>query len=145
MTIDAQRVAELLGGERTLKSNVRTVDELRRLVEGGLPTRTLQLVVQRVAGKGRLAREIKFQIVPRTTLQRRKTRLSVRESEHVERLARMTVLAEVVWENPELAHEFLTSAQPQLGGERPVDLARGDLGTRQVEQLLQRIEYALPA
>ena len=40
--------------------------------------------------------------------------------------------------------EFLLSAQPQLDGERPVDLARSDLGARQVEQLLMKLEYALP-
>ncbi len=66
-------------------------------------------------------------------------------SERLERLARMTVLAEEVWEDAELAHEFLTSPQPQLGGARPTDLARTDLGTRQVEELLNRIEYSLPA
>jgi uncharacterized protein (DUF2384 family) len=56
----------------------------------------------------------------------------------------MTALAEEVWEDPALAHEFLSSAQPQLGGERPVDLARNDLGTRQVEDLLWKLEYSLP-
>jgi uncharacterized protein (DUF2384 family) len=33
-------------------------------------------------------------------------------SERLERLARMTALAEKVWEDPKLAHEFLTSPQP---------------------------------
>ncbi|HEY0151127.1 MAG TPA: antitoxin Xre/MbcA/ParS toxin-binding domain-containing protein [Longimicrobium sp.] len=28
--------------------------------------------------------------------------------------------------------------------ERPIDLARTDLGAREVEELLMRIEYALP-
>jgi uncharacterized protein (DUF2384 family) len=32
-----------------------------------------------------------------------------------------------------------------LGGERPLDLARTDLGARQVEELLMKLEYALPA
>ncbi|HSL82600.1 MAG TPA: MbcA/ParS/Xre antitoxin family protein [Thermoanaerobaculia bacterium] len=66
-------------------------------------------------------------------------------SERLERLARMTALAEEVWEDAELAHEFLTSPQPQLGGASPADLARSDLGTRQVEELLRRIEHSLLA
>jgi uncharacterized protein (DUF2384 family) len=49
-----------------------------------------------------------------------------------------------VWEEPALAHEFLMSEQPQLDDERPVDLARSDLGTRQVEELLLRLEYSIP-
>jgi uncharacterized protein (DUF2384 family) len=54
-------------------------------------------------------------------------------------------MAESVWEDKALAREFLTSPQPQLGGARPVELARSDLGSRQVEQLLNGLEYALPA
>ena len=63
----------------------------------------------------------------------------------MERLARMTALTEEVWEDPDLAHEFLTSPQPQLGGRRPVELADSDLETRQVEEILYRLEYSLPA
>jgi uncharacterized protein (DUF2384 family) len=57
----------------------------------------------------------------------------------------MTALAEDTWEDRALAREFLTSPQPQLDGDRPVDLARSDLGTRQVEEILRAIEYGLPA
>jgi len=66
------------------------------------------------------------------------------ESKRLQRLARITALAEEVWDVPALAHEFLTSPQPQLGGERPVDLARNELGTRQVEGLLFKLEHSLP-
>ena len=78
-------------------------------------------------------------------MRRPSTRLTPEESERLERLARLAALAEHVWEDAALAHEFLVSPQPQLGGERPVDLARSDLGAREVEALLHRIEYALPA
>jgi putative toxin-antitoxin system antitoxin component (TIGR02293 family) len=145
VTIKASAVARVLGGERTLHRKVRTVDELREAVEGGLTIEALEKTVRRVLGKGRAATELKHRIVPKTTLQRRRGRLSVAESERLERLARMTALAEEVWESPELAHEFLTSPQPQLGGECPVDLARSDLGTREVEELLFKLEYSLPA
>ena len=142
--IDAPQIARLLGGERTLKRTVTTVDELREAVELGLPVASLRRVVRRVAGGASEEAELTNRLVPRTTLQRRKQRLSPRESEHLERLARMTALAEHVWEDAEHAHEFLTSSQPQLGGRRPVDLASSDLGTRQVEELLMKIEHALP-
>lgn len=65
-------------------------------------------------------------------------------SERLKRLAPMTAQAEEVWGDAALAHEFLTSVQPQLGGERPMDLTYSDLGARQVERLLMKIEYALP-
>jgi putative toxin-antitoxin system antitoxin component (TIGR02293 family) len=60
-----------------------------------------------------------------------------------ERLARIKRLARRVWEDAELAEEFLTSVQPQLGG-RPVDLIQDEAGARRVEALLMRIEHALP-
>ncbi len=145
MTIKAAEVAEILGGQATLKRRVRSVEDLREAVEAGLPIESLELTVRRVATSPRAAAELTHQIVPRTTLKRIRKRLNAQQSERLERLARMTALAEEVWEDRELAQEFLTSAQPGLGGMRPVDLARSDLGTRQVEQLLLRIEYSLPA
>jgi putative toxin-antitoxin system antitoxin component (TIGR02293 family) len=98
-----------------------------------------------VAGETRKATEIKHRVVPKTTLQRRSHRLSTEESVRLERLARLTALAEQVWEDPDLAHEFLMGSQPQLGGQKPVDLIRTDLGTRSVEDLLWSLEYSLPA
>lgn len=144
MTVNAPEVARVLGGERTLHRRVRTVDDLRAAVEKGLTIAALEWAVQRAVGAGPAATELKHRIVPKTTLQRRRGRLSFEESERLERLARMTALAEEVWEAPELAREFLTSPQPQLGDERPVDLARSDLGTREVEDLLFKLEYSLP-
>ena len=61
-----------------------------------------------------------------------------------ERLARITVLAEQVWEDADLAREFLTSPQPQLGGKQPVELCRTERGAREVEDLLRRLEWSLP-
>lgn len=143
MSIKAQSVAEIMGGERMLGRSVRSVSELREAVESGLPVKALDLVARHVSRNDRDAAELKYRIVPKTTLHRRQ-RLTADESQRLERLARMAALAEEVWENDDLAHEFLTSAQPQLNGERPVDLARSDLGTREVEELLYRLEYSLP-
>lgn len=144
MTIKAPDVARILGGERTLHRRVRTLAELRAAVEAGLPLEALERTVRHVAGEGAEATELKHGIVPKTTLQRRRERLSIEESQRLERLARMVALAEEVWADADAAHEFLTSPQPQLGDERPTDLARSDLGTRQVEELLYRLEYSLP-
>ena len=144
MTIKPPAVARILGGERVLRRRIRTMAELRAAVGSGLPTEALEHAVHHLAGDSPAAAELRYAIVPKTTLQRRGARLSLGESERLERLARIAALAEEVWEDGALAREFLTSAQPQLGGERPVDLARSDLGAREVEQLLYAIEYALP-
>lgn len=144
MAVDLSAVTQVLGGRRTLKRHIRTTAELAAAVEAGLPRASLDIVVRRVAGEGAQATQLKYRIVPKTTLQRRSGRLSLEESERLERLARLTALAEQVWERPDLAHEFMVSHQPQLGGERPVDLVRTELGVRQVEDLLWSLEYSLP-
>jgi putative toxin-antitoxin system antitoxin component (TIGR02293 family) len=142
--VGAPGVARLLGGARVLGRRIRSTRDLRLAVENGLPVAALDAVIGHVAADRFLAASLKYAIVPKTTLHRRE-RLTTEEGERLERLARMTALAEQVWEDAGQAREFLTQPQPQLGDERPVDLARTDLGTREVEALLYRIEYALPA
>ncbi|HET6765690.1 MAG TPA: antitoxin Xre/MbcA/ParS toxin-binding domain-containing protein [Longimicrobiaceae bacterium] len=139
MTISADLVAAVMGVR-----DVTSLSQLRSAVERGLPLAALDRVARHVAGKGGDVAAIKHSIVPRTTLARR-TRLTREESERLERLARIIGMAESVWEDSGLAHEFLHSVQPALGGERPIDLARSDLGAREVEALLMKLEYGLPA
>jgi putative toxin-antitoxin system antitoxin component (TIGR02293 family) len=142
--VNAPAVAKILGGSSVLHRRVRSLADLRQAVEDGLPVDALERAVAHFGLEPAMASAIKYHIVPKTTLQRR-TRLTLEESERLERLARITALAEQVWESPQLARQFLLGPQPQLGDERPVDLARTDLGTREVEQLLMQIEHALPA
>ncbi len=140
MTGRVSETVRIMGGERVLGRRVRVMDDLRRAVDAGLPVQALNEVTRHLGGP-----ELRYRIVPKATLHRRKTKLSPAESERVERLARIIALAEYVWEDAALAREFLLGSQGSLGGERPVDLARSDLGARQVEELLWQMEYSLPA
>ena len=140
MAVGAARIASILGGEKTLGRRVRTLDDLRRMVEDGLPLESLTRLVDRVAEPA-----LRYRVVPKATLHRRRRHLSLEESERLERLARVTALAEDTWEDDDLAHEFLRSPQPQLGNARPLDLARSELGARQIEELLMKLEFGLPA
>jgi putative toxin-antitoxin system antitoxin component (TIGR02293 family) len=144
MTIKASDVARILGGKRVLRRRVRSVNDLREVVEAGLPVESLRRAVEAAAGEGRDANELLHGIVPKTTLLRRHRLLNVEESQRLERLARVVALANEVWEDPERSREFLFGVQPSLGGTRPVDLARSELGARQVEELLYQMEYSLP-
>ena len=144
MAVAAQRIASILGGEKTLGRRIRTLDDLRRLVEEGLPVESLARVVDRVSEPAGAA-ELRYRIVPKATLHRRRQHLSLEESERLERLARITALAEDTWEDDDLAHEFLRSPQPQLGDARPRHLVRTEVGARQVEDLLMKLEFGLPA
>ena len=41
------------------------------------------------------------------------------------------------------ATEWLTTAQPALGGAVPIDLAKSEVGAREVERLLGRLEHGV--
>ena len=144
MTANIERVAFILGGPATLGGVITNLHDLRLRVEEGLPMESLDAVARHVAVTERQVAVIKYGIVPRTTLARRR-RLTLVESERLERLARIMALAEYVWEDFGNALEFLHSEQKSLGGARPIDLARSELGAREVEELLMKMEYALPA
>ncbi|MBI4545238.1 MAG: DUF2384 domain-containing protein [Gemmatimonadetes bacterium] len=132
-----------MGGEKVLRHRVSSLADLQAVVSEGLPVRALDETVQRVAGRSRTAAVLKDRLVPRATRARR-TRLKLRESERVERLARLMALAEQVWEDEEDARAFLRQPHAMLDGKTPLEMAETELGARRVELLLARLEYSLP-
>ncbi|UCC48954.1 MAG: DUF2384 domain-containing protein [Gemmatimonadota bacterium] len=123
---------------------MRTIDDLRETVQAGLPLSALDHVADYIAESRRDASRIKDWIVSWASRYRRK-RLKAAKSERLERIARVVALAEHVWESKHDAHEFLTTPQPRLADRAPLELARSELGARQLEDLLMQLEYSLPA
>jgi len=83
--------------------------------------------------------------ISKATLHRRKAggRLAPAESDRVVRFARLMGKAVEVMESEENARQWLTSPQFGLGGAIPLDYARTEVGAREVEDLLGRIEYGV--
>jgi putative toxin-antitoxin system antitoxin component (TIGR02293 family) len=81
----------------------------------------------------------------RATFHRRKVagRLTADESDKVVRFAQLLGLANKVLENEDDARRWLTSPQFGLGGAVPLNYARTEVGAREVENLLTRIEYGV--
>ncbi len=81
--------------------------------------------------------------VSKATLHRRKAgqRLGPAESERIVRFARLMGKAMEVMESAENARHWLNSPQLGLGGAAPLEYARTEIGAREVEDLLSRIEY----
>ena len=67
--------------------------------------------------------------------------LSPVESDRIYRFARVVALAEDVFEDGVDALEWLKSPQHGLGGCIPFDMLQTDAGSREVEELLNRIDY----
>lgn len=81
----------------------------------------------------------------RATLHRRKNagRLDAAESDRVVRFARLLGKAASVMESLEAGRRWLASPQVGLGGAVPLEYAQTEVGSREVEDLLGRIEYGV--
>src|SRR6266446_3932985 len=83
--------------------------------------------------------------ISRSTLQRRKAagRLSPDESDKVMRLSRLLEHATNVFGDIEKARTWLKFPQRGLGGAVPLDYAETEVGAREVDNLLGRIDYSV--
>jgi putative toxin-antitoxin system antitoxin component (TIGR02293 family) len=145
-------VASILGGEKELGQKIRNPIEFDALIKKGMPSR----VMHHLKKEFNLTDEVLALIIGaslRTIARRRKTgetgrttseeRLSPVESDRLYRFARIIALADEVFENRKDALEWLNSIQHGLGGAVPFKMLQTDAGTREVEELLIRIEYGV--
>ena len=81
----------------------------------------------------------------RATLHRRKLqgKIDREESEKLVRYRSLLKKAEEVFGDAENAREWLTHPQRGLGNAVPLEFAKSELGAREVENLLGRIEYGV--
>jgi putative toxin-antitoxin system antitoxin component (TIGR02293 family) len=81
----------------------------------------------------------------RATLHRRKIqgKIDKEESEKLVRYQRLRAKAEDVFGDAVSAREWLTHPQAGLGNAVPLDFAGTEIGAREVENLLGRIEYGV--
>ena len=138
--VEPQFVAEILG----LEGSIHTIDELEMAISEGLPKRALERLSSRLHSDHRVASAYKFKIVPLATWKRRHKRLSVGESERTERLARVLAAAEYVWDDRNLAREWMNKPHRELSNKTPLQVAQTELGARRVEELLNKIFFGLP-
>jgi len=117
--------------------------EVIEVINRGLPIGELEYLRSRLdVPIDRLTQNIGLS---RATFHRRKAagRLTSDESDKVVRFAQLLGLANRVLENEDDARRWLTSPQFGLGGAVPLNYARTEVGAREVEDLLNRIEYGV--
>jgi putative toxin-antitoxin system antitoxin component (TIGR02293 family) len=142
--IRPESIAEVMGGSAILGRRVKSIGDLEKTIALGLPKRALRTTVERVYLSTGDRRRAMFRVVPEATFKRR-TRLSHDESERTERLARVIAAAEYTWGDRQDAREWLIKPHPELGKRTPLETAMSELGARRVEELLDRLFYAVPA
>lgn len=121
-----------------------TTAKLVEVLQVGLPFQELQDLQTRLAVPAeKLAPMLG---ISKATFHRRKgdaSKLPPAVSDRVVRYARLLGQAYKVFEDRETAKQWLKAPQFGLGGAVPLDYARTEIGAREVENLLGRIEFGV--
>jgi putative toxin-antitoxin system antitoxin component (TIGR02293 family) len=135
-------IVDALGGQEVGGRPVRSPEDLNEWIRRGLPFDSLGKVMERFE-LNRDEVSSALDLPPRTLARRKQERrLSPNESDRLFRLVRIaTQAAEVLGE--EKGKRWLHTANRALGGVTPLELLDTDLGARQVEEVLGRIEHGV--
>jgi putative toxin-antitoxin system antitoxin component (TIGR02293 family) len=130
-------------GKKTPSVKVKHSSDLIRQIQKGLRfseletlQNSLEMPFEQLAAKLSISR---------STLQRRKAagRLSPDESDKVMRFSRLLEHATNVFGDTDKARAWLKHPQYGLGGAVPLDYAETEIGAREVDNLLGRIDYGV--
>jgi putative toxin-antitoxin system antitoxin component (TIGR02293 family) len=136
-------IVEVLGGWKILKRSVSTQDQLREAVRAGLPYASLVAVMGEL-GLARTEAADAIHLPPRTVARRKKEqKLQADESDRLVRLARLAAQGADALGDKEKAATWLRRPNRALGGKIPLELLDSDIGVRQVEEVLGRIEHGV--
>jgi len=137
-------LVEALGGATVFRGRaVPTSIELRERIKRGLPYRSLESVRVRLQLSVPEAASV-LHMPARTLARRRQTRkLDADESDRLYRVARVAAQAFAVFGTEEKAATWLRRPNRALSDEVPLLLLDTDVGVRQVEDVLGRIEHGV--
>ena len=138
------QVSDLLGGRKVL-GRLSEANDLLRAVRGGLPYASLEVLTRKLGlDAGAVGAVVG---IPERTLARRKheRHLSPVESDRLYRLAYITHVASAVLGGVGAARNWLVQSNRSLGGVVPMSMLDTDIGCRQVEEALVRLNYGLYA
>lgn len=146
MSISAYKIAEALGGVKSLGKRVLTMRDLEIVVADGLPKSALDILEDGFVAHlpESSANEMRFRIVPRATY-KRVDRFNLQTSETIERIARLYAMSLVAFADPSPATRFMMRPHPELENRSPFETALTELGGRAVEEVIERGLHGLPA
>ena len=144
--MSATVVARKLGGRKVLRRDIRSELELAALVREGLPSASLDIVLEDMSSW--VGAALVYDIVGRRRTLERKTGgkdalLKPSESDRLARLVRLVVRAEEAIGDPDRAHRWLLEGNRALGDHVPLHLLDSDAGALAVERVLGRIEHGV--
>jgi putative toxin-antitoxin system antitoxin component (TIGR02293 family) len=142
---DAARIADALGGEAVIGRRLTNQFEFMAAVREGL---AVGVVDRLVDDRYLTSAEVDLHVIPRKTLSHRRNstgRLTREQSDRVVRAAAVVTTAEETFGSRERAGAWLRRPSRALAGSAPIDLIDTDIGAREVEDLLVRIDHGIAA
>lgn len=130
-------------GHPLLKEQDLSITQVIGAIEKGLPVTMFEKITKELNLPGKeLARIIR---IPKSTLAMRKKRgrFSFEESERLFRIQRLLSKAVDVFGDVKMARKWLREKAYGLGDVTPLEFAKTEVGAREVENLLGRIEYGV--
>ena len=140
---ETRKMVALLGGAKVFPGKIKNSKDFQEALRAGFPYASFEALVAALELSSRDLAQIVGLAV--RTLARRKTSqmLSPIESDRLYRVARATLQASTVLGSLAKGRAWLHNANQALGGESPVGLLDTEIGERQVEELLNRINYGI--
>jgi putative toxin-antitoxin system antitoxin component (TIGR02293 family) len=136
-------IVEALGGEAAGMGPLRSLQDLESSIREGLPYASLEAAMSSCHLDMREVTAV-LHLSPRTQARRKaEQRLSPDESDRLVRMVRLITQAREVLDDEDRAVAWLRTPNRALGGRVPLALLDTDLGARQVEQVLGRIEHGV--
>jgi putative toxin-antitoxin system antitoxin component (TIGR02293 family) len=140
MVNEFQAVVAELGGKRTLGRQLSSDRDLRDAIREGFPPAAVNRLMR---ASGLTLKELAsaLDLSARSLQRRRNGRLTSYESDRLYRLARIVALATESLGDHARAARWLKRPNRALGGVPPLAAIDTELGARQVEKVLGRIDY----
>lgn len=141
--IAVEQLIKTLGGVEITGFDIKSELDIVDAIKSGLDTKVIDYVIE----EHDLTREeVEVLIIPRSTLALRKKHhepLTLEESEHVIRIARILAQAKDTFANMDKAAIWLRKPNRALKGRIPLALLDTEEGARIVENTLGQIAYGL--
>ena len=139
----SKNISFLLGGRSTLKADIRSESDLEGVIVRGLPADSVRSLAKYTMTSLSLLQDVTH--IDKTTFRRRerkKARLRPDESDRVVRVARIAALAaEALGEKD--GKRWLHEPNYALANRIPIEMLQTEVGTRQVEDVLLRIQHGV--
>lgn len=140
---ETRRVIALLGGTKVLTKKVKNSADLQLALREGFPYAAFDAFLSALDFSSKNLADL-LGVAPRTLARRKLNKqLSPIESDRLYRVAYITSLAAETLGSLEKARVWLHKENRALGEQSPISLLDTEIGERQVEDLLNRINYGV--